>query len=424
MDVSGRATVVTGAGSGSAGAGTQGPARTRRAAAGGVALLALACSPGAASAETSVRLAEGVTLTPYALEQLDAGSIDQDREGGQAAGVNGRRLRLGGRANIRDQVEVGFIWDFGGTAGGRQALFEAKASYLGLKPFHVTVGVFKVGFGLESMQGAGATLFMERASISTITRNLAAGIRREAVEIGADGERYNAVVALTAGQAGPGRDGDQRAVAGRIASLAYSSDTVSVHLGVSGEYVFHGAREPGQPPSITLSDREELQIDDAPSTLSTGGLRTDRIGAVGPEIGLGWQRLWLSGEYYSILGRTQAPNRDVSFNGWYAQAAYTLLGTPRRWDGKIGGWGAPKPDAGFDPRTGHWGAVELAARVSAVSLDSGTIRGGRQNVVATGVNWWPVEPLRFSVQYEHAAVSGGPSPRSVNAVAGRAQLQF
>ena len=61
---------------------------------------------------------------------------------------------------------------------------------------------------------------------------------------------------------------------------------------------------------------------------------------------------------------------------------------------------------------------------SAIDLNDKDVRGGRQQVTSAVVNWWPVEQLRFSLLYEHAHVSGGPAPRTSNAVAGRAQLQF
>jgi phosphate-selective porin len=52
------------------------------------------------------------------------------------------------------------------------------------------------------------------------------------------------------------------------------------------------------------------------------------------------------------------------------------------------------------------------------------VQGGRQNVWTAGVNWYPTEPLRFSLEYEHADLAGGKAPRSLNAIAMRAQLEF
>lgn len=397
----------------------------------GAATAALASSVLAAPAcaEVTIRLhdgLEGVAFTPYALEQLDVGSFSQSRPGGQAAGFNPRRLRWGGRLNLYDQVQLGFIWDFGHQPGSVQRLFEAQASYIGLKPFRFTAGVFKTNFGLESVQGAGNTLFLERASIATITRNLAAGIQRVGVQAQADGPRYNASVALTGGRAGPGDDGNQRAVVGRAAGLPIRTDETTLHLGVSGEWVFRPANERGKPRALGFSDREELQIDDAASSLSTRSIPAGSGGAFGPELALAWRQLWLQGEYYQILVNRQdrAGGGTLSFNGYYAQAAYTVLGKPRTWQPSTGAFTAPKPAEGFNPAAGQFGALEVGVRYSAVDLNDKDLSGGRQQVYSAVVNWWPVEPLRFSLTYEHANITGGPSPRFLNAVAGRAQLQF
>ncbi len=394
------------------------------------AVAAVALAPALAShagrAETTVRLGEGLTFAPYVLAQLDVGSFSQSRSGGQAAGFNDRRLRAGGRLTVGDQVELGFIWDFGQQPGSQQRLFEAQASYIGLKPFRFTGGAFKTNFGLESLQGAGDYLFLERASIATITRNLAAGIQRVGLQAQADGSRYIASVALTSGRAGLGDDGNQRAVVGRAAGLPIHTGETTLHVGASGEWVFRPANESGKPRALAFSDRTELQIDDVKPSLSTGGIAASSGGAFGPELALTWRRLWLQGEYYQLLvNRRQSGIGDtLTFDGYYAQAAYTLLGKPRTWKPSIGAFGAPTPAEGFNPGAGQFGAVEVGVRYSAVDLNDKNVRGGRQQVYSAVANWWPVEQLRFSLLYEHANVSRGPSPRTLNAVAGRAQFQF
>ena len=386
----------------------------------------LAASGPGHAADLSVNLGDGVTLSPYGLYQLDAGSFSQSRPGGQAAGFNARRLRTGAKLTITDQLEAGLIWDFGSTPGGKQQLFEAQVTYVGLKPFAVTAGVFKPSFGLESMQGAGDTLFLERAGVSTLTRGIAAGIEREAVQVRASGERYHVATSLTAGRAGPGRDGDQRAVVARVAGLPWKTDAVLVHLGVSGEYAFRPARAAGALPAYSLSEQQELRIDDVRAPLSTGAIRTRSIGSVGPEVGFAAGRLWAQAEWYSILlnRREDSGGGTLSFSGWYAQAAYTVLGTPREWKPAEGAWGAPKPSEQFDPGAGQFGSVEVGARYSTLNLNSADVRGGQERIWSAIVNWRPAEALRFGLQYEHANVDGGTAPRRFDAVAVRAQLQF
>ena len=376
--------------------------------------------------DLSVNLGDGVTLSPYGLYQLDEAGFDQSRPGGQAAGFNARRLRTGATLKVTDQVEAGLIWDFGSLPGDKQRLFEAQVTYVGLKPFAFTVGVFKPSFGLELMQGAGDTLFLERADISTLTGGLAAGIEREAVQVRASGDRYHLAASLTAGRAGPGRDGDQRAVVARAVGLPLRTQSMLLHLGVSGEYVFRPARAAGALPAYSLSAQQELRIDDVRAPLSTGSVRTSTIASVGPEVGFSAGRLWVQGEWYSVLlnRREDSGGGTLSFSGWYAQAAYTVLGKPREWKPADGAWGAPKPAERFNPRAGQFGSVEIGARYSTLNLKSADVRGGQERIWSAIVNWRPVEALRFGLQYEHANVEGVDTPRRFDAVAVRGQLEF
>lgn len=387
--------------------------------------MGLAVAGAAAQGTTTVRLGDSLAFKPYFLGQVDEAGFAQSRSGSQAAGFNLRRFRVGGRLEVTDQVELGLIWDFGRTPGNQPTLWEAQASYVGLKPFRFTAGVFKIDFGLESTQSAGDTLFLERNSISTVTRNLAAGIRREGIQVQADGERWNVAIAGTAGQAGPPDDGGQRAIVARAAGLPVKTGDLAVHLGVSGEWVFD-PRRGGNLREVSFSDREQLQIDNAAPSLSTGAIRARSAGAVGPEFGLTWRRLWLQAEYYGLIANRSASagGGTLHFDGWYAQAAYTVLGTPRQWNSKVGAWGAPTPAEGFNPRAGQFGAVELGAGYSTADLRSGNVDGGVQRVASAVVNWWPVKPVRLSLLYENASIENGRSPRHVNAVAARAQLTF
>ena len=399
-----------------------------RAGAAALALLAVAPFPSPAAADTpSVRLGP-VELKPYVLLQLDqAGTFGQDRPGGQAAGFNPRRARVGVEADVAHQWQLGLIWDFGGTPGSHSRLFEAEVAYTGLKPFTFAAGVFKPAFTLEYAQSAADLLFLERASIVNIVGGLVGGAGRVVLgQAGASGDRWFAAGLITGGTTGPGAQGDQRALLGRAAGLAVKDADLALHLGVSGAWVFQPPRgSSGQGPTLSFSDQPELQIDNAEASLSTGSLDATGAEMGGVEAGLGCGRLWMQGEWYGIgVDRRASDGAGLFFSGWYAQAAYALAGTPRRWKPDAAAWGSPKPSSGFDPAHGAWGALEVGGRFSTADLDSGDVRGGRQRTWTTGISWYPADPLRFSLQYQHADVAGGAAPRSLDAVAVRAQLKF
>jgi phosphate-selective porin OprO and OprP len=389
------------------------------------ACLALLAATSAAAQEPSVRLGLA-EIKPYVLLQLDeAGTFGPAQSGGQAAGFNARHGRLGARATLGEAWQFGFIWDFGGTPGNHSRLFEAVAAYSGFKPFTLVSGAFKPAFTLEYAQVAENLLFLERASIVNIVGGLVAGAGRVVFgEVRATGDRWFASTLLTGGQTGPGAQGDQRAWLGRAAGLVVKTDEVALHLGTSAGWVFQPPRTGAGQRVLSFSDQPEFQVDPADASLSTGPLNVASAGFGGVESGLTWGRLWLQAEWYGIDVDRSDGQGGLFFSGWYAQAAYTLLGKPRAWDPKSGAWRRPKPARGFDPARGDWGALEIGARISIADLRSGDVRGGRQSVWTTGLNWFPVEPLRFTVQYEHATVTGAETPRTQNAIALRGQLAF
>ena len=382
------------------------------------------CAP--AHAETpSVRVGP-IDLKPYLLLQLDeGGTFNQNRDGGQATGFNTRRARVGAEATIANQVEVGVVYDFGGAPGSNSRFFEADIAYTGLDPFVVRAGIFKPAFTLEYAQSAADIAFLERASIVNVVGGLVAGAGRTGAQVQAGGERWFATALLTGGTSGPGAQSDQRAVLGRVAGLAIRTDSVSLHLGASGAWLYHVPRDGDGRQALDFSDQPELRVDNVDASLSTGPLPATGARLGGLEAGLAWNRLWVQAEWYGLhVDRNGRDGGGLFFSGEYVQAAYTVLGRPRRWKPATAAWGSPSPAGGFDPLAGRWGAVEVAARLSAADLGDADVRGGRQTVWTAGVSWYPVEPLRFTLQFEHADVTATATPRQLDAIALRGQIRF
>jgi phosphate-selective porin OprO and OprP len=373
----------------------------------------------------TVRLGD-LTLRPYVLLQLDeGGTLGQTRGGGQGTSFNLRRARVGAQATIADQFSMDAIWDFGGTPDNHSSLYAADLAYIGFKPFVIRGGVYKWPFTLEYSQSATDILFLERASIVNIVGGLVAGADRVGGQFGAARERWFAAVFLTGGRTGPGARSGQRAVLGRAAGLVIKTDNAALHLGISGAWLYRVPSSGGGVHTIDLSDQPELQIDNVPPSLSTGPIAAQSALIGGPEVGLGWDRLWLQSEWYGIrVERSPSSAGFLFFSGWYAQAAYTLIGKPRQYRPSVAAWGSPSPVEKFNPATGSWGAIEVGARFSTVNLNDQGVRGGRQRVSAAVINWYPADPLRFSLEYAHADVAGGEAPRSLNFVALRGQLFF
>lgn len=386
--------------------------------------LAALYDPQEADLPVTLRLGGGVEFKPYYLTQLDQAGFTESAPGGQAAGLNLRRQQQGGELYFGGQANLGFVWDFGGSPGTRARLLEGQASYIGLKPVTVTVGVLKPQFSMESIENGADIFLMERASIVNVARNLAASSGREAVQVKGSGPRWLASAALTAGITGVSNDSGQRAVIGRVLGLPVQAGDLTVEVGASGQYVWRPANTTGAGSSVNLSNTVELAINAVPPSVSTGTLFARNAAVAGPEASAAWRSLLVQGEYYGINVSRAAGGPDLRFDGWYVQAAWTLLGAQRRWQSDSGVWEPTVPRDGFSPRDGRWGTVEAAARYSTVNLNAGDVHGGRQDAWTVGASYWPVLPLRLIAEYLHTDVTGGPSPRTVNAVAGRFQVQF
>ncbi|GBR69924.1 phosphate-selective porin O/P [Acetobacter tropicalis NRIC 0312] len=367
-----------------------------------------------------------VVIKPYATDQLDIGGLPQTSVPASGVGVRAGRLRNGARITIHKQFEIGAIWDFGPVPHGPMRLFEGQLSYLGLKHFVFTAGIFKPSFGLESMQAQGDTVFIERASIATITRNLAAGIARQAVQIEAHGKRYHVAVAGTAGTAGPDHDGNQRAIVFRLVGLPIRTRDILFHVGFSGEWVFKAAQSPGQPPAANFSDFPELNVGLTGKFLNTGRIPLRSAGAFGLEAAAAWKRLLVSGEAYEIAAnrRENVGTQHLHFSGWYAQASYTLMGKPRSWKSRTAAFAAPTCQKNQTTLCNGSGVLEAAFRFSDANLRSASVDGGHQQTWSANLNWWPVDILRVSLQYENGTVREEHATETFQAVLSMLQIKF
>ncbi len=117
----------------------------------------------------------------------------------------------------------------------------------------------------------------------------------------------------------------------------------------------------------------------------------------------------------ALLGTTLAS--DPTFFGGYAEAGYWLTGETR-------GFKNGKPDRtkilnGFDK--GGWGGFQIVGRFDYLNLRdtvgganvgtqvvNGILNGGRSQGFLGALNWWPIDYVRFTFEYAHQAVEGGP----------------
>ena len=112
---------------------------------------------------------------------------------------------------------------------------------------------------------------------------------------------------------------------------------------------------------------------------------------------------------------------DPSFYSVYGELGYWLTGETRGYkNGKIdrtkilhpvtaGGMG------GFD-LVGRIDYIDFTDRVTSVTTptNNGLLNGGTQTGYIAALNWWPIDYVRFTAEYIHAEIKGG--PRAINVI--------
>jgi phosphate-selective porin OprO/OprP len=121
--------------------------------------------------------------------------------------------------------------------------------------------------------------------------------------------------------------------------------------------------------------------------------------------------LGLLGEYYlsdQEVGRAGFPNTWVHNRAYQAQATFVLFGADASYD-------FVHVKTPVEPAAGHFGALELAARVGHLDIDSdvfpnfasptGSVRGATE--VTLGANWYWSDNAKFVVNWDHTEFQGG-----------------
>ena len=394
-------------------------------------------------------------------------------------GGNFRRSELGMEGRFMRDWEYHVSYDFGGSGGeGGGNIKNMYLGYTGIKPLRIQIGAIQVPMTMDDSTSSNEITFIERASAVNLATSMGAQKGRTAV--GLRGNTNNVFgsfyytrdpVTLSGGAALP--DESSNLVARAAYLFAPNADT-NIHIGASGTKVFNFTQVASIIPTgvaatasqastvFNLQDRPELRVDGT-RLISTGNLAVEDGYVVGPELGANWKNFYVQGEYYHYqLDRQRANAADAQelssfeFDGWYVQTSWIVTGETKRYDIRNASFGAPRPNGPFGFGD-SLGVIELAARYSSVDLNDGSggatcsgtgivaaatsscVRGGEQDILTLGVNWYPNRNVRFMLNYlfvdvdrqaypnNPVGVAGGPNAeigQDYNALALRTQYSF
>lgn len=251
--------------------------------------------------------------------------------------------------------------------------------YEGWKAADLDFGQFKVPFGLEELNSSNNITFIERALVS----DAFAPSRRIGIGASRNRQRYT-LSAMGFGSSIDARDKGQ--------GTAFRATYTPVNTGQGGRLVHLGMAASFERPNgeVRFNARPESRALDV-RFLNTGNLENiDRIDRVGLEAGARAGPVSLQAEWMRAAIKRDHGDPDAQLQGWYVMGSWALSGQSRQYrHGRF-------RSVPVHPSTGAW---ELAARFSHLDLDDGDVRGGEEDNITLGLNYYLNDRVRVMLNH-------------------------
>lgn len=339
----------------------------------------------------------------------DYASIVADDSDAQGEFTEWRRARLNVSAKMARDWRLRYEYDF--AAEDDYKVKDAYLGYYGFDDTKIRIGNVQEPVSLEELTHSDGLTFMERALPNALVPGYKLGLL-----INTWGKEWSLAGGIFEGNIHD-RDEDGHEGWGTAGRMVYSPKLgrkSRLHLGVSAEY-----RVPPEDNRVSYSSKPEMHLSDR-RMVSTGTLsRVDYTLTQGVELAGLWGPWSLQGEYLQTnVERTG--REDVVFNGWYVQASWFISGGKRNYNRRDAAFKPVKPD---NKRFGAW---ELAARYSELTLEDDPITGGEERNWTVGLNWYISKYARVMVNRVQAEADPNRSgdPEEMKAVQARFQFSF
>ena len=316
--------------------------------------------------------------------QLDASAYGGEPDMGDGTDVRRARLNLQGKL----YHDWGFRLQYDFVDEGSRGIKDAYLSYNGFEQLALKVGHFRDPFSLQTQTSTNDIMFMERALPAAFDAGRHIGMMAST-----NHKHWTLAGGLFGDTVGSGdstgTEDEGWGASSRVTWTPVNKQSQILHLGLGLNY-----RETGGSNSARFRQQPETHIAGV-NIVDTGTIAAvNDFLKVGAEIATVQGPFSAQAEYITTSVQRDA-DRDLDFDGWYAQASYFLTGESRQYkDGKFARV-TPKSIVG----EGGIGAWELALRFSTLDLSDADIDGGEADSVTLGMNWYPTPTLRFTANY-------------------------
>jgi phosphate-selective porin OprO/OprP len=321
---------------------------------------------------------------------LDAVKVRQDKNSFEEINFGLRTFM------IEADGTYGRLWSFrlsiggltqGGRFDGRQVFIDEAYVIYSADRLRWTAGQQTEPFSLENDMSGLATTFMERALPNALTPGNTVGLSLSATR----GPWF-----LDTGIFGPdlagSRDVSNQGLgwSGRAAVVPKADGEKVIHLGASLSW--RGLFDLIEDNLTFIRSRPEVGLTDV-RYVDTGDLPgINHITRFGLEGAFQSGPVSLQAEYSRTFLSRENAYGNAAFDGWYVYASWFPFGGSRKYSRQKALFVYP------DIRSA-WGEWEVAVRYSMLNLNDGSVRGGKEQNVTFGLNWYVTPKLRIMANY-------------------------
>ena len=323
-----------------------------------------------------------------------------------------RRARPILEATVGKYLEFRVQPDFG---QGATVLFDAYTDVKIAPAFAVRAGKFKPAVDLERYQSASDIVFAERALATNLAPNRDVGLQLSG-DLGSGAFTWQAGVFNGVPDLGNG-DGDvsdAKDFAGRVFFQPFKTGTLGgLGVGVAGTTGLERgtAAAPALASYRTPGQQTWFRYASSTTTPANNVFANGRRARLAPQAYLYTGPLGLHAEYiqsWQAVSRAGAATVKLKHTAWQTTGSFFLTGEKNSFK-------SAAPKKAFDPKAGSFGALELAARYSELSIDDATFptfasaasTPSKAKAWAVGVNWYLARAIKVVVDYEHTTFTGG-----------------